>query len=208
MHSLKIEILDRFRPVMTDSAFQLLKDLLNEAQHIDKSSDGYSCMFADAGEEYGAWNILAPLEEPTGDATQTQKKYYQIAINQRHKAPKQYQAFLEVCEGFVFGEVGDSTQVVLHDGFSGTLSTIGGSLFSGVGVDIHFNENIFSPIDIGLNAFYFFHPELKQMCFGDELVMIVKDTNDPIEIYLKELHSILIEHASHRSSWLEAAPQN
>lgn len=204
MQSLKIEIFDLLRPVMTDIAFQLLKDLLNKTQHIDKSSMGYSCRFADAGDEYGALHILAPLEEPNNDATQTQKNYYQKVINKRNKAPKEYQAFLEVCGGFEFGEVGDLSQVVLHDGYSGTLDAIGEDIFPDLD-GLPFDESIFSPIDVGLGSFYFFHPQLNRFCFSDEGVMIVKDTCDPIEIFLRELHFILIENASHRNSWLKEA---
>ncbi len=149
-------------------------------------------VFPEFEEDYEKLAILQPLQEPTGDATQVQKNYYKKRTDDFSKTPETFQKFLSICQGFEWGEVGDCSQLVLHDGFQGTLHTIGDDLFSGKASEISYSDNIFSPIDEGMKAFYFMHPKTKKICLFDERIEEVKGTDDPIEVYLQKLYNMLM----------------
>ncbi|MDY8136053.1 hypothetical protein [Aquimarina sp. 2201CG5-10] len=198
MKELKIELINSFKPVLSNTSFILFETLINSAEEINYLSHGYELTFPNPSEDYEGFTftISSPLKN-----------------HKDNKSPKHFQNFLTICDGFEWGTAGDEDQLILHNGYEGTLHAIGQDL---VGNKIEYNENIFAPIDIGLQAFYFIHPETNKLCLYDELIEEVKDTDDPIEIYLRELHYELkgfscdesfndvFKDATHRSEWLNS----
>ncbi len=214
MEELKIELTHSFKTVLSDAAFQLFEVLVNCAEDIKYFSYGYEVVFPNPSEDYEdfIFTILNPLKY-NENATPPQKVNYNQKIDRIKKSPESFQKFMAVCNGFEWGTVGDVDQLILHNGYEGTLHVMGQDVF---GNTIEYNENIFAPIDIGLQAFYFIHPETNRLCLHDELMQEVKDTDDPIEVYLRELHYELngfsldesfndvFKDATNRRAWLNS----
>jgi len=98
------------------------------------------------------------------------------------RTPQSLAALFRVCGALEFGEVGATGQLVLHDGFSGTLHALGRDIWSHTAP-----ENLCSPIDIDLGAFYVFDPRNAALWFVDEGPMEPADTGDAVGLYWREL---------------------
>jgi len=191
---MKDALINRFNDVLSPKANELFKAVIDYAESIDDNRSEIELKFPNLEDSL---KIEKPIEK-LGD-----KKW-----------PLNFDHFLKKCAAMYFGEIGDTSQLTLHDGFSGTLHSIGEDIVNPKRFGIAYSEEIFSPIDDGLNTFYFFHPITNKLCLCDEgPIQEVTDTSDSVEIFLRELHCLLKDtamddnnpfmEAKHRSSWLK-----
>lgn len=177
---LKDTLLNHLQPAFSPAAFQLFTAIIQAADTLEEDEHWVYCTFADVDDDYTLDIAKSGTQAPAN-------------------APQALQQFLTTCSTITWGEPGDISQIILHDGTGGTLHTLGDDAFSIEGTP--YQENINSPIDIGLGAFYFIHPISQQLCLYDEVLKHVSDTQDPVEIYMRELQFELLNQR-HRHTWL------
>jgi hypothetical protein len=183
----KAAILAQLRPGLSAVAATLLEALLDRAR-IQFEDGAWVCQFPPPdGEEDGERLEIDPSPSesiPEG-------------------APPSLQAFLRVCAGMTLGTPGDTGQLVLHDGESGTLSVMGTDGLNERKCGFSAIEVRCSPIDIDLQSFYLVHPKTGRLCrYDSEGVLEPVAVQDPVEAYLRELHYRLeLPGAKHHLSW-------
>ncbi len=155
-------VLQRLGGVMTSAAASLLEPLLRHGALSVEGGDLLHC------------------ELPDGDTLR-----FTVGGQVDPRTPGPLASFLNVC-GLELGEVGETGQLVLHDGFRGTLHAIGRDLWPEA--PFSYSKALCSPIDLNLGAAYVIDPRNGQLCFLDEGPLRVADTPDPVEIYFREVH--------------------
>jgi hypothetical protein len=186
---------DRFEPIMSTISFSLFSSLIDYVERFEEDDHDLICHFPedDSLSEQARLVIYAPMHE--------------VALaNLQEKVPPHYLSFLSVCGGMLLGEPGTSSQLALTPGFDGTVHAIGEDILPG------YTGKECSPIDDGLDIFYFFKPEAFDRLFlWDSGMSVVTISNDPVEIYLRELHyhfhdfskDNIFKTAQHRHTWLK-----
>ena len=197
-------LIERFRPVLSDKADALFRDLIEYADEIEKDGSTVICRFPDEEE-------TLKIEGPLGYAGRFGEE---IRDRVRNHAPAAFRKFLGVCGEMCFGEQGEVSQIALNHGFMGTLHVAVGDAMNEYDETrgFHYDPNICSPIDIGFNLFYFIMPGREELFISDECYAVVTITTDPVEAYFRELHYELrrfdrenVFHAAmHRFEWTRA----
>lgn len=197
---MKMQLKARFEPVTSKTSLSLFVLLLDYVERFDKNDDNVICYFPHdliphLPKKAAKLIIRSPLSE-----VQLEKV--------KGRVPDSYFSFLSVCGGMLFGERGETSQLVLSPGFEGsTMHTIGEDAMAD-----YTGEEI-SPIDCGMDSFYFYKPgNFDQLFISDEGLAVVTLGNDPVEIYLRELHyefhdvskDNFFKTAQHRHTWLKA----
>jgi hypothetical protein len=115
-------------------------------------------------------------------------------------APASLRSLFAACGGLEVGEPGTADQLVLHDGTTGTLATIGADAWNRR-FPFACDDIRWAPIDVGLQAFYVVDPRDGALWFRDEGTLErVRDTRDVVELYLRELQLRFGE--GDRGDWL------
>lgn len=190
------EILDKLLPVLSPAAIKLFEPLLINSR-ISLTDMGYCCEL-DVGDGSEAETLI--LIKP------------RIANS---KTPEQLRQFFSVCGGLEMGEPGKTGQLILHNGYDGTLATLGLDAWSRK-FPFPYSNELCAPIDIDMEAFYVIDPRNGQICFKDEGILeVVRDCTDLIEIYLREVYYRLkvyepktklqkiVSNIKDRHEWLE-----
>ena len=174
------EVQTRLHAVLSENSSSLLDAILTRAEGMEIDEHGYAVhSFIDADE---TWQI--------GPESQFD-----------HRLGARLAKTLAVCKEMIWGEAGDSSQIWLHDGSKGTLHTIGEEIAP---AGIAYAPDICSPIDIGLSSFYYLDPGSGLLMFYDEgHPLAVTDSQDVVEVYLREICFEVVPGAAHRSSWLD-----
>ncbi len=194
------DILEKFSPVLSAASRLLLEPLLRYSL-LSVSDEGISCKL-EVGEDDEPETLL--LLNPQTVNTMT---------------PEPLRSFFTVCGGMQMGEAGDTGQLILHDGYSGTVGTIGQDAWN-KRFPLAYSKELCAPVDINLGSYYVFDPQNNRLYFIDEGILeVVRDCTDPIEIYLREVHYRLkvyepvtrLQHAVQsipdRYEWLEPYPE-
>ena len=85
------------------------------------------------------------------------------------RAPPALRRILERCGGSWLGEPGASGSVVLHDGFSGTLDTLGRDLGLDAERDgFEYSPELCAPIDVGFGRVFVYHPVTGELRHFDQ----------------------------------------
>jgi hypothetical protein len=197
----------RFKPVLSLKARKLLGTLLDHVERFEATDEGdVRCHFPEGA---GTWTLLAPLPSRPPKV---------MARIDRH-APPGFSELLRVCGGMIRGEVGNTGQLVLSDGFGGlggTVHALGADAIDPENFGFRYSPDLFSPIDIDSGDFYVLDPGSGRLLFQTEgCVSEVVDTKDCVEVYLREMHHELrdvredspfrnaFKPACHRTEWLE-----
>jgi hypothetical protein len=180
----KQKLLDRFKPALSPAAMKLLRRLLDATTSIEKDDEGVRCTFPDV-DDGDSWVILPPNKKP------------------KKAVPAAHKKFLAVCGGMIWGEVGNTGQVVLTDGFDGTLHALGDDALDAEVFGFPYSASLFSPIDLDSGDFYVTHPKTGKLLYQTEgVVSVVQKTTDPVEIYLREMCFEVLPGSPHRNTWL------
>jgi hypothetical protein len=167
-------LLERFHSVLSPRALELFAPLVHHGA-LSEDGDDVVCTFAvepeDDGTAYDQLWILGVHARSTKD-----------------QRPSELSALLAACGGLEMGEVGNSDQLVLHDGFSGTLAVVGEDAWNSR-FPLQYSPELCAPVDSGLQTFYVVEPSTGRLCFRDEGKLdLVRDTSDVVEVYLREVH--------------------
>ncbi len=142
---MRAQLLSRFSPVLTERAASLLDTLLANVEQFSTTEDGeVICQFPESA---GDWRVLPPLASPLDPTPPEAKRWAQLDARIRANAPAPFQRFLTVCAGMCWGEVGETGQVVLGNGFEGTLDALGADALDEDRLGVPYRPEIFSPID-------------------------------------------------------------
>ncbi len=161
-------LLKQLTPVLSKTSKDLLEPLLLYSR-ISRVDSGICCEIEGLDNENESLIFLDPRE-----------------INK--STPEPFRNFFSLCSGIEMGTQGDTDQLILHDGFSGTLQTEGIDAWS-ENFPFPFSEDLCAPIDKGLSDYYVFHPGNGKLCRQTEgTLRYIRECNDPVEIYLREVH--------------------
>ena len=187
-------LMQRFRPVFSEAAMRSFTIFVEHATAIEERDGDVVLRFPD--DERARDLCIRPAAAPSKPWPP-------------HPALAD---FLGVSAELCFGELGGVSQLVLSDGYSGTLHLIGEDILPS---EISYAPSLCAPIDIGHQAYYLFPPDGgERLWFIDEGPVEVADSGEPIEIYFRELAYKLrtvnldtpfqraLGDAPHRSTWL------
>lgn len=199
------QLLARFGPVLSTSALALFRTLVEQVERFEDGSGGVVCHFPGVERR---WVLSRPF---LAEREATRRVWDEVVAY----APKALRELLTVCASLEFGEVGDTGQLVLSSGFSGTAHAEGPDIVNEGVFPFTYSKHLCSPIDIDSGDFYLVHPDDGRLLFQTEgNAYEVVDTADPVEIYFRELHYSLRNvcedtpfrraflPARHRTSWL------
>lgn len=201
-------LLQRFEPALSPAAMKLFATLLEHAEDIEDRGGDILCTFPE-----GTWLLEAPWPDAVEGSAAVQRSHRELVQRVERSAPASLRSLLHVCAGMTWGELGETGQLVLHTGFSGTVHVLGEDAISASadGFDFDYSPALCAPIDIDSGDFYVVHPDTGALLYQTEgCVMRVVDTVDPVEIYLREMRHELkdvrsdspFHDAAHRSAWL------
>jgi hypothetical protein len=201
-------LLRRFEPALSPAASRLFATLIEHAETIDEQDGAVLCALPE-----GTWVLEAPWPDAVEGSAAVQRGHRELVERIERCAPASLRALLHVCAGMTWGEPGNTGQLVLHPGFSGTVHALGEDAVSASddGFDFDYSPTLCAPIDIDSGDFYVVHPDTGELLYQTEgCVMRVVDTLDPVEIYLREMHHELkdvsspspFRDAAHRTAWL------
>lgn len=163
------DVLDKLSPALSDASMMLLEPLVRYS-HLSVSDEGICCDLEVNEDEEPETLILFNPRDPNA------------------MTPEPLRRLFSVCGGMQIGEAGETGQLVLHDGYSGTIGTIGPDAWN-KRFPIEYSTELCAPIDINLSSYYVFDPPNSRLYFIDEgLLEVVRDCADPVEIYLREAH--------------------
>lgn len=198
---MKKELFGRLRPALSNAGAELLSGILDHVEAFDSTEDGDVLCSFPGESEVKLLKIKAALSGNELSALCDRLKQSKV---------ERFLPWFEVCGGMSWGESGEPSQLSLHGGFCGTLHHLGSGIVNERKFGFAYSTDLFSPIDIGLAAFYFIHPANGRLYLRDEITQVVRDTSDFVEIYLRELCYELrdperhgaFRDAQHRSDWL------
>lgn len=139
------------------------------------------------------WRCTFPAPEVPGEAPGDEADL-QLEIAQEparavpEGIPAPLEKLLRVCGGMACGVRGETGQLVLHDGFDGTLGAVGDDALNARATGFPYSADLCAPIDVDLQSFYLVHPTTGRLLYCDsEGTVEPADTDDPVEAYLREL---------------------
>jgi hypothetical protein len=111
------QLLRRLEPVLSAPALALFRTLVDHVERFDDKSGSVVCHFPGMAPQW----VISPAFPATRDTATPRGRELQRTWDKVVAfAPQRLRELLSVCATLEFGEMGDTGQVVLSNGFSGT----------------------------------------------------------------------------------------
>lgn len=178
------DLLARMRSALSPAALALFEPILRGTELSEDDGDAVCTFPIDP-------RAVADGEHDEVDEHNLADRQLRILARARPAdalSPATVRALFEVCGGMDMGIQGETGQLVLHDGFRGTLAVVGKDAWNARRSGLAWTEGLCAPIDINLQAYYVVHPESGRLYLCDGLFELVRDTVNPVEVYLREVH--------------------
>jgi hypothetical protein len=182
-------LLTRFRPALSPDAFELFERIVDAA--VLEDSDG----------------SLTLSFESSGDGDDEPERLCILPAREARSNYPSFRVLESASAGMEVGEVGDTGQLVLHDGTEGTLAAVGKDAWN-ARFSLRYSPDLWAPIDVDLQSFYVLDPAGGRLWFRDHggPLRRVRDTSDPVLVYMREVHARLgLAGSTDRTAWLEEA---
>jgi hypothetical protein len=173
--SMHEDVIKEITPLLSEKTLRIFIKILKRSTYIEYDKENYTLKF-DHDE--------LDLSEDEIFCFRVKRDIYSIDSESRYFSSKvSLKNALDSNAVWSFGSSGDIDQLMLSDGINGTLHTIGSDVWNERKTGFPYSKEICSPIDIGLNAFVYIHPESGKIFLYDEVVEEL-EIEDPVEFYL------------------------
>ncbi|MDF1660191.1 MAG: hypothetical protein P1V97_00365 [Planctomycetota bacterium] len=174
------------RPLLLAPAFELLQSIIERATRFEVQDKTVTMRFEDPELELSPEEIFCiQFKDNPTESTKTTTKTPSTASEALAET-------LSIAPLWSFGEIGDTGQIVLSEGKNGTLHCLGSDAWNEKLTKRPYSPNIFSPIDIDLQAYLFRHPNSGDYILYDEVIETCR-SQDPMEIFLSLVYNRIDE---------------
>lgn len=170
-------ILQTFRLLLLSPAFTLLESIVARSTSLEMKDKTLTLRF-----EHPELD-LTPQEIFCIEFEDKPSTFSRVAMKTPTTASESLDAILSIAPLWSFGDIGETGQIVLSDGKNGTLHCLGADGWNERRTQQPYSPDIFTPIDIDLQAYVFQDSQSKEFVLYDE-VLETCSSQDPMEIFL------------------------